>query len=198
MKEVFKDILDKDEEIVKVFKPNKKRYLLVRGITTGFFLLIFISIFLLPALLAMTGAISMIDEASGIDDAPMMGVMFLVIAISLIVSAVFYCVWLFVSYSKTYYAYSNKRIIIRHGFIGVDFATLDLNMITTVLVNVGLLDKFIKPNTGTITFGSSASPVGFAISKGGIGFGFAGIDDAYVTYREIKEVIDAHKPNDGK
>ncbi len=80
----------------------------------------------------------------------------------------------------------------------MDYYTLEMKMISTVLVNVGLFDKMVKPNTGTISFGSSATPIGVSNGKGGVGFSFSFIDDAYQTYREVKEVINSHRTNESK
>lgn len=198
MKEMFKEILDRDEEIIKVFKPNKKRFVNIKIAFTVPWFVIFTLIFMIPAILALTGVIPMVDDY-GVDGALPFGIFFLVFGIFNLIFLVFTVIWINVTYRKTFYAYSNKRVIVRQGFIGVDFLTLDMKDISTVLVNVGLLDKIIKPNTGTVRFGSSATPIGTANNnKSGFGIGFLSIDDAYVTYREIKEVIDSHRQQEQK
>ncbi|MFA7192877.1 MAG: PH domain-containing protein [Bacilli bacterium] len=193
MKEKFKDILDKDEEIIKVFKPNKKRFVNFKIIVTVIWFALFALIFLAPAIAALAGAMNMVDD-SGVDGTLPFGIVFLVLGVFNLIFLAFSIVYIKVTYKKTFYAYTNKRVIIRQGFIGVDFLTLDMKTISTVLVNVGLLDKLITPNTGTIRFGSSATPIGAAANgKSGFGIPFANVDDAYVTYREIKEIIDTHR-----
>ena len=94
------------------------------------------------------------------------------------------------SYKNTYYAYTNKRVIIRKGIIGVDYKSLDLDMIGVVTVNVGVLDKIMQKNTGTICYGSMASPVG---GQNGPMFRFSHIVNPYEIYKEIKTVIDEYK-----
>lgn len=199
MEKVFKEILDQDEQIIKVFKPNKTRFLNIRLIFSIVWLVVIAIAFLVPAIFAISGNMPMVDS-EGVDDSVNFGFFLLAMGILFILFIVLFLVTVIVTYKKTYYAYSNKRIIIRQGFIGVDYATLEMNMISTVLVNVGLLDKIVKPNTGTIRFGSSATPIGVTNAKGGAGIGFAFlyVDDAYETYREIKEVINTHRASETK
>ena len=102
-------------------------------------------------------------------------------------------VWLFASiyYKNLYYAYSNKRIIIRSGIFGVDYRTLDMSMVGAVNVSVSLLDKILKKNTGTLSFGSTASPVIQATT--GSTYKFTHIIAPYETCKEVKSYIDAYK-----
>ena len=90
----------------------------------------------------------------------------------------------------TYYAYTNKRVIIRKGIFGVDYKSLDMSMIGAVDVSVTLLDKIVHKNTGTIAFGSMANPMG---NQNGFMFKFAHVYNPYETYKEIKTVIDEFK-----
>ena len=95
-------------------------------------------------------------------------------------------------YKNLYYAYTNKRIIIRSGIFGVDFKSLDMGMIGAVNVYVSLLDKIVRKNTGSIMFGSTASPIGYAQSSGSV-YRYKHIDAPYETCREIKSFIDNYK-----
>lgn len=192
MNEIFADILDKDEEIIRVFKPNKKRFISVN--------VIFVLVLVMPlalfciaiATLVIAGVFNMIDSY-GVDGTIPFSVFCFTIGGILVFSCAHYVIYSFVSYKKTYFAYSNKRIIIRRGFIGVDYFTLDISAISTVLVNVGLLDKIIKPNTGTIIFGSSSTPLLITKNASSIKVAFNHIDNAYATYKEIKEIANSHK-----
>ena len=60
-------------------------------------------------------------------------------------------------YKNLYYAYTNKRIIVRSGCIGVDFRSLDYKDITATSVDVGLLDK--RSKTGMIFFKSPSASI---------------------------------------
>ncbi len=55
------------------------------------------------------------------------------------------------SYLRTYYMVTSKRIIIQKGIIGTDFELIDFDKITSVDVNVGLVDKLFGNKTGTIS-----------------------------------------------
>ena len=94
-------------------------------------------------------------------------------------------------YKNVYYAYSNKRIIIRSGIFGVDYKSLDMSMIGATDVYVSLLDKIMKKNTGSLTFGSAASPVGG--SNNASGYRFNHVTAPYETCKEIKSYIDSYK-----
>lgn len=192
MKEIFNDILDKDEQILKVYKPNKTRSVTIALIFNAIWMAIFGLPEIVLSILGFTGVIAFIND-NGADETISTSIGFLVMGLFIVLMYVLMVVVTIVRYHKTFYAYSNKRIIIRTGFIGADFATLDMDMIGTVTINVGMLDKFIKPNTGTLRFGSTATPIGGTGSKYGGGFIFTSIDDAYVTYRELKEVINGHR-----
>lgn len=193
MNDIFAEILDKDEHIVKVFKPNKKRFVIVNNIVSAIMGVLFSLPFIVLGILGLTRVIDMKDEnGQGGVAGP---IILLIFGIFMFLMIIFSLIMVRVRYGKTYYAYSNKRILIRTGFIGVDYAVIDMVNISTVTINVSLLDKFIKPNTGTIRFGSPSAPISGAGAKGGVlsGFAITAIEDAYVNYREIKEVIDNAK-----
>lgn len=189
MKQMFDVILDKDEQILKVYKPNRRRYIYLQIVGLSFIIIPLLILLITLAILAFSGKIQMIDE--GIDTTREFAITMLVLGILLFLAYGIAIVVKFVQYSKTFYAHSNKRILIRTGFIGVDFTVLEMKLIGTTSISVGLLDKFIKPNTGTIRFGSNATPISGGQNQMG-GLMFRHIDDAYTTYREIKEVVDTH------
>ena len=94
-------------------------------------------------------------------------------------------------YNKTLFAVTNKRILIRTGYIGVDYKGLDYDTIGALTVNVNWLDKLLKKDTGTLSFGSMASPM---INTANYKFSFLYIKNPYEVYREVKSIIDANKP----
>lgn len=191
MKEMFDLILDRDEEIIKVYKPNKKRYVTLQVMVMGLLNLIIGGAALVAAILGFSGVITIIEE--GVNDT--LAFSFAMVAIAIFFLLLFGLVWLVLSvqYKKTFYAFSNKRILIRTGFIGVDFTVLEMKLIGSTSISVGLLDKFITPNTGTIRFGSNSTPIGGSGNQGQLGgLVFKSIENAYETYREIKEVVDTH------
>lgn len=54
------------------------------------------------------------------------------------------------SFSNTTYSYSDKRVMMRSGFIGTDFKTIDYDKISDIEVTVSVVEKLY--NVGTIRF----------------------------------------------
>ncbi len=54
------------------------------------------------------------------------------------------------SFSNTAYSYSDKRVMMRSGFIGTDFKTIDYDKISDIEVTVSIVEKIY--NVGTIRF----------------------------------------------
>jgi hypothetical protein len=187
-KELFAPILQEDEEIIKVLKPNKTRYIYLSGLA-------FTLLALIP-ILVMAAPFGMLIDAFKEDSAPTPVVIELSIFGGFILLTLI-AVWvgLNMSYKKTFYAYTNKRILIRRGVIGVDYATLDYEMIGGLMVNVDFLDRLMKgsDNPGTITFGSSASPVIYTRNGRTAAYAFRNIDHPYEVYRDLKHMVDEYK-----
>ena len=187
-KELFAPILQEDEEIIKVIKPNKTRYIFLSGLAYTLLALI--------PILIMAAPFGMAFEAFREEGAPIPLVIELSVIGGLILLALI-VTWLGLnmSYKKTFYAYTNKRILIRRGFIGVDYATLDFEMIGGLMVNVNFLDRLMKgsDNPGTITFGSSASPVLYTRNGRTAAYAFRNIDHPYEVYRDLKHMVDEYK-----
>ena len=188
--ENFETILDTDEIIIKEYKPNKTRSITF-GIVSLIPLLIIGAIFFGFSLFQFFSVNKfMSGEDVGFKFAPYIflgfGILVLSFFLFLFIYGIIYAV---VSYRKILYCLTNKRIIIRSGFIGVDFHSLDIKAISSINVKVGLFDKWVKPNTGTIIFGSSTTPLGGQGKSGGRnGFAFAHLENPYEVYKEIKEM----------
>lgn len=54
------------------------------------------------------------------------------------------------SFSNTTYSYSDKRVMMRSGFIGTDFKTIDYDKISDIEVTVSVVERIY--NVGTIRF----------------------------------------------
>jgi membrane protein YdbS with pleckstrin-like domain len=54
------------------------------------------------------------------------------------------------SFSNTAYSYSNKRVMMRTGFIGTDFKTIDFDKISDIEVTVNVIERMY--NVGSIRF----------------------------------------------
>ena len=182
MKELFEMILEKDEEIVKVFKPVKAKLL-----TVGFIWVLAVSV------LTYACGIWMLFIPAVVP-AEYWRVGVIVTAATVILPLLVAAPFILAFYKNRYYAYTNKRIIVRTGVFGIDYKGLDLKAIDAVNVYVSFFDKLVKKNTGSLKFGSKASPM---ISYGNVsgGYRFTHIEKPYEIYKEIKEYIDTAKKN---
>ena len=143
---IFNDILEKDEHVVKVIKPKKGRYW--KSLIFPFAIPLF-----WPHLIIM-----------------LVGTLFTL--------PFFYAK----GYKNLYYAYTNKRLIIRSGKIGIDYQSLEYKDITSTSVYVGFLDKGSK--TGSLTFVSPSVHNGKPMK-------FDYIENPYETMKEIKEYMNS-------
>ena len=93
--------------------------------------------------------------------------------------------------SKRAYAVTNKRIIVRGGYVGVDYKFLEFKSINATTVRVGIIDKVSKTNTGSLEFGSPANPIGMRDSSGMKfnPFEFLYIENPYEEHKKIKQII---------
>ncbi len=178
---MFDQILDKDEKVVEILKPNKTKFFVKVFLVSFISLLLVIGIFTfyftIPLIVGESTSFAWLAIPIGI-----------LLILELLVM-IFACMW----YKKTFYAYTNKRIVIRTGIIGVDFKSLDIKMIGAVEVYVSLLDKIVG-NTGTLRFGSMANPI-TSVNGAKNAFIFAHIKSPYDNYKKIKEHIEAQKQN---
>ena len=188
--EGFELILDSGESILKTYKPNKKRFVLI-SIIGGLPALLIPTTFIVLAILMLIGVISNVDENGNKE---LMGpIIFLLFGAIFYISILMGLISTFFKYKKALYCITNKRIIIRHGFIGVDFKSLSISSINAVNVEVNALDKLVKPNTGKITFASASTPLMAQNQKGQpVPFEFACVDNPYEVYREVKTLIDTY------
>lgn len=181
MEKIFEPILDADEKVVKVFKPHKGK-MFTSSLLASF------ACWFWTIIVAVIGMLT--DPETG-EFTPKEWWIVAVVCIGIVVFFVGLTVlFTALTYKNTYYAYTNKRVIIRKGIFGVDYKSLDMSMIGAVDVSVSLIDKIVCKNTGTIAFGSMANPMG---NQNGFMFKFAHISKPYETYKEIKTVIDEFK-----
>lgn len=92
-------------------------------------------------------------------------------------------------FKHTYYAITDKRVIIQKGWIGRDFEMIDFDQITNAEVNVGVLDKlFGSGNTGSIlisTAGSFTQTKQGAVSKP---YTLSNVSNPYDVFKFLKQV----------
>ena len=181
-KNVFHEILDKEEEVLSVFKMNKCKF------GWSVFFNWFFSIIWLPTVL-----LAFIPEAGGEFNRNgffiALGVLGGVIVLTGLLTWLFACIY----HKNKFYAYTNKRILVRSGVIGIDYRSLEYKSLNATVVKVSLLDKLVRKNTGAIFFGSPSSPV--VGSMGGIlnPYSFRHIGEPYARLREVKERIEQVK-----
>ena len=172
--DLFSLVLDKDEKIIKTYRPRKSRAWIGSAL-----LIIFLTIFFVPLIV-----MGFIDKTEGALETAIGGIVALAVFIIII------CVAMALWCDKTVYAVTNKRVLIRTGYIGVDYKSLDYSMVGAFTVNVNWIDKLMRKNTGSVAFGSMASPMTNGTTAK---FNFSYIDKPYEVYKEIKELIDDSK-----
>ena len=185
----IKQILDDDEFVELSLKPNRVRSTLVGNVAGLIFAALFSSIFIVIGLLVAIGVIK--NENGGAE--VLGGIFFIAFGSIPLLSALFNFIGRIVRFKNIEYDITNKRIIIRSGIIGVDFKEINLDQIGAVTVRVDFLDKLVKPNTGTIYFGSASTPI-VQSDKGntGLQFKFADIENPYEEYKRIKAVLNKY------
>ena len=156
----IKDILSPDEEVLLTLKPDRKVYI-AESILKGLpFALLWggIDAFIIFTLI-VSGAFSEMGTTIGI----IIG-FFLIHLIP---------VWLYVAqvvkrvigYKNLSYAFTDKRIIVRSGIVGIDFKFIYYTEIDSVNVKVEILDRlfkvgdlYVRSNTQTAVLDDIKSP----------------------------------------
>ena len=185
----IKQILGDDEFVELSLKPNRIRSTLVGNISGLIFAALFSSIFIIIGVLVVAGVIK---NESGNPEV-LGGIFFIAFGSIPLLSAMINFVGRIVKFKNIEYVVTNKRLIIRSGIIGVDFKEINLDQIGAVTVRVDFLDKLVKPNTGTIFFGSASTPI-VQSDKGNtsLQFKFADIENPYEEYKRIKDILNKY------
>jgi hypothetical protein len=85
-------------------------------------------------------------------------------------------------YGNTCYAFSNKRVLLRTGFWGIDFKGIDFDRLEQIEVTVNPIENML--GVGTVKMFS-----GGMTSKGAPTFNFfIGIENPYEVYKQLKTV----------
>jgi hypothetical protein len=186
---IFNDILDDGEKIVAVMRPNRRKF-------WAFFNWIYFwatASWIIPTAAMLVLIWCFADEPEITANLALAN--WLTIGISAACLILPYAIAVpfgMTTLAKRYYAYSNKRILIRCGIIGVDYKVLDYKLLGATTVTVGVLDRMMGGKTGYIRFGSASSPIITSLSSGMLsgGFTFAHVDSPYALLKEIKRIID--------
>ncbi len=165
----FEAVKDADEEIHWLGKPNFWAFI-TRGIP-------FLCIGLIWGAIDYFGFIRNMDgEMAGF------AIPFFALHLFPFWASILNMVRLFLVHGNTYYAFSNKRLMMRSGFWGTDFKVIDYDKISDLEVNVNPIENSL--GVGTIQAFS-----GRVSNKGGrIYDKFIGIKDPYAVFKKLKEV----------
>ena len=164
MREIDK-VLDKNEKVFWEGAPQGKPYVLSNSIILSFFL----AFIVVPLLLILPLVIfpDLLDETQG--------QLFFII----LIFALDWCLGILFAYlslKNTYFAITNKRVIIQKGIIGRDFQYIDFDQIKNAEVNVGLWDKLFGKNSGSILISSAGY------------HNLSNIDDPYKAFKLFKDI----------
>ena len=190
--EDIKKILDDDEEIKESFKPNKKRFTIINIIVSTIFILLVGGAFFLVGLFGVIGIIAFTSESG--EKELFAPIIFMIVGSIPLLIMIINIIGQFVRYKNTLYVITNKRFIIRSGFIGVDYRSINIENVLFVNVRVDFLDKLVKPNTGSITLGSAATPI-TSNNSNQVNqiFTFAHVENPYDAYKTIKSYLKTDK-----
>jgi Bacterial PH domain len=169
----FESIKDDNEEILWIDKPKFIPFLMT-GMGSLLFVLPFGIIWILTS-----------RNAKGENGEPTPSYFWLFGLIPIVLG-----VWSFLqkilSYGNTSYAYSNRRVMMRTGFFGTDFKTIDYDKISDSEVTVNFIERMY--NVGTIRFhaGRTESDSDGNISK--MYDTWEAIQNPYEVYKKIKQI----------
>ena len=101
-------------------------------------------------------------------------------------------------YRNTYFCYTDKRVIIKTGFMGVDYKIKDFYNIGNIEVNVGPLENIL--GVGTIRIDEEIVKTNNNSSRR-VGNRLYGIQRPYEVFKDLKEVVmdiktDINYPNE--
>ena len=133
----FDSVKDNDEEIIWIGKPVFTPYMF-SGLGAGLYTIAFGIIWIL---LAFNSGAN--NASGGVHFFWLFGLLPLCQGVYVLANRLF-------SYSNTAYGYSNKRVMMRTGFIGTDFKTIDYDKISDIEVTVNVIERIY--NVGTIRF----------------------------------------------
>lgn len=137
----IEDVLDADEKLLYKVKPNKKANILnscLKMLPVAIFWIIFDSII-----------ISMFLKFNNEEnELPSYFIIFIILFFA--IHLIPFWIWIFniISANKKYknleYAFTDQRIIIKEGIVGIDFKSIYYNTISSCNIKIGLIDKLLK------------------------------------------------------
>lgn len=97
-------------------------------------------------------------------------------------AAILYTLYLFLVYGNTCYGYTNKRLMMRSGFFGIDFKMIDYDKISDIEVNVNPIENLFGVGTIQAFSGRTTEKGARVYDK------FISISNPYEVFKHIKEV----------
>ena len=183
-KDMFNDVLEKGETVQKVYKPDRKKFCWV--VRLNMFLSLIWVYFACLIVLESEFLPTMSRWAA-------LGIVFAAVTVFNIIVYLITIIFTNLHYKNRFYAYTNKRVLVRGGIFGIDYKSLEFKSLTATTAKVSLLDRLVRRKTGTLEFGSPSAPLSGMSTAWGFGnpYSFRHIYDPYGTLREIKEVIES-------
>ncbi len=167
----FDSVKDDDEEILWTDKPKFIPYS-ITGLGAGVGVLLFVGSYYF-----ITKNIKNADGTTG-----GFSVWFAAIPVILFL-------WGFIkklfAYSNTSYAYTNKRVMMRTGFIGTDFKSIDYDKISDIVVTVNFVERIF--NVGTIKFFSGRTQTDEGTTTKLYDY-WESIPNPYQVFKQVKKV----------
>lgn len=182
-KQYFEHLLDQNEQILKVFKPHKKA-IYFSSILPAIFIILFFTVFFgIAGFMAFTMTGDPFASGGGFVAAIVGSIAF----VGMIIITFFS---INKQYENLWYAYTNKRLIVRKGIFSTSYSTLELKLVGSIVVEESFIDKKIAQNTGSLSFSSPSMPV---VNQNTKRFAFAHIEAPYEVYKELTKLIDETK-----
>ena len=187
--EIFEGIRDKDETIYWAGKPNALCFMLpgvgfvLGGLVWGLIAFFFSSAFFHVA-----------PDSGGLGSMRAFVVVFFFLFSFPCWGSFLLLAYLWLAHSRTFYAYSNRRLMIRSGAIGTSTQTFDYDSISNLDVTVGPIEGML--GAGSIRFNTGRTNVkGFPVFSC-----FKAIREPYEVFKKIKETAmdiktDEYYPN---
>lgn len=167
----FDSVKDDDEDILWTDRPKFIPYA-ITGLGFGVGVFIFVGIYY-----AMTRNIK--NEGGAIVH---FSVLFALIPIALFLFSFLKKIF---SYSNTSYAFTNKRVMVRTGFLGTDFKIIDYDKISDIEVTVNFIERTF--NVGTIKFFSGRTELNDGITTK-LYDRWEAIANPYEVFKQLKKV----------
>ena len=166
----FDSVKDDDEEILWIDKPKFIPYAFT-GLAAGFGIVIFVAMYFL-----VNRAFEQIGTSNTFS------IWFVAIPVGL---SLFTLLQKLFSYSNTSYALTNKRVMMRTGFMGTDFKSIDYDKISDIEVTVNFVERAF--NVGTIKFFSGRTQTNDATTTK-LFDNWEAISNPYEVFKQVKKV----------